>query len=424
MKVFFLLNAIAIASALTRHSLMHSHKQHGHSSKHHGLEDNDGSERRSSVHPETGSPKSMRWEDQCAAASGQLTEMSVRTGGSSRLCYYMYVPEIASSPAMTERALTLLGHGLAGATTPATTTTTKPPVLIVNGIGDYAYTFYSLAETLRRSGHVVVTFDHLNRGYSESIDKHTAFDYSLYKDELLLLLTRDPVTAPIFQTSSGFTLIGYSMGGAISIAFAKDLLTDSSLEKDFKLRLNKLVLLGPAGFFQAPMHADKIMKVLTDNHWFGLAALLLGSKYPVHKDFVTLDKMSDVVKSVEVHQDVMYDHRDKEFKRSMASSIGSFKQMFNIEAEASELKRLHVGKFHILVILGESDVTVPTDKTLPGVKDKLLETSNHDVVKVIKATKHAFVIEQAKTTNSIISHFVDDMPMPEEYRVELITPTD
>ncbi len=91
----------------------------------------------------------------CGEYGGTLTENVVVEGHeSSKLCYYVYDPSSRTSPAILHGADMIgsqdrLSEFDAHRFIPSLKQR-RLPVLIVHGIGDYAYTFYSLAEDLRQ----------------------------------------------------------------------------------------------------------------------------------------------------------------------------------------------------------------------------------------------------------------------------------
>ncbi|PSN70188.1 alpha/beta-hydrolase [Corynespora cassiicola Philippines] len=87
-------------------------------------------------------------------------------------------------------------------------------VLLIHGISTPSIALASLARKLVAKGCRVMLFDLFSRGYSSGPSPHThRYDSALYTSQILLCLSSSPLHW------SQFTLIGYSLGGAIAADF-------------------------------------------------------------------------------------------------------------------------------------------------------------------------------------------------------------
>ncbi|GHE01716.1 hypothetical protein U879_16230 [Defluviimonas sp. 20V17] len=103
-----------------------------------------------------------------------------------------------------------------------------PIVICVHGLTTPSYVWTPLAEALAQKGFRVLTYDLFGRGLSDRPAGPQDSDFFLR--QLTELLADQQIT-------SHFTLMGYSMGGAIATAFAAR----------HPAAVNRLVLLAPAG---------------------------------------------------------------------------------------------------------------------------------------------------------------------------------
>ncbi|CCX07961.1 Alpha/Beta hydrolase protein [Pyronema domesticum] len=107
-------------------------------------------------------------------------------------------------------------------------------ILLVHGISTPSVVFGSLASALAADGYRVMTFDLFGRGYSDA-PQDVEYDERLFSTQILYALYSSPLSW------ERFSLVGYSLGGGIAVAFASH----------FAARLEALVLFAPAGILKA-----------------------------------------------------------------------------------------------------------------------------------------------------------------------------
>ncbi|KAH8731290.1 putative alpha/beta fold family hydrolase [Phaeosphaeriaceae sp. PMI808] len=89
-------------------------------------------------------------------------------------------------------------------------------VLLVHGLGTPCVALGDMAKEFVRKGYRIMMFDLFGRGYSDTPgDLH--HDARLYTTQMLLVLSSSPLS---WTGSSAFHLVGFSLGGSISVAFA------------------------------------------------------------------------------------------------------------------------------------------------------------------------------------------------------------
>ncbi|KAH9217342.1 Alpha/Beta hydrolase protein [Leptodontidium sp. 2 PMI_412] len=110
-------------------------------------------------------------------------------------------------------------------------------VLFVHGITTACLPLGPIANMLADRGCRVMLFDCWGRGYSDA-PTGLPYDSRLYTTQILLTITSSPLS---WTTSPGFSLIGYSLGGGISAAFASV----------FPDMIRSLILLTPTGLIRA-----------------------------------------------------------------------------------------------------------------------------------------------------------------------------
>jgi pimeloyl-ACP methyl ester carboxylesterase len=90
-------------------------------------------------------------------------------------------------------------------------------VLLLHGISTPCLALGTLAEALVSKGYRVMLFDFFGRGYSDTpVD--VPYDMRLYTTQILLALASSRLS---WTGADGFHLVGYSLGGALAVPFAR-----------------------------------------------------------------------------------------------------------------------------------------------------------------------------------------------------------
>ncbi|KAI9796964.1 MAG: hypothetical protein M1833_005910, partial [Piccolia ochrophora] len=126
-------------------------------------------------------------------------------------------------------------------------------VLLLHGISTPCIALRSVAQQLVERGCRVMLFDLWGRGYSDG-PTDVPYDVQLYTSQILLAITSSPLSWT-GSSSDGFSLVGYSLGGGIAVAFTSY----------FPHLVSSLVLLAPSGLLRR-----KSLKVVNKLLSYGL----------------------------------------------------------------------------------------------------------------------------------------------------------
>ncbi|KAI0199115.1 alpha/beta-hydrolase [Astrocystis sublimbata] len=109
-------------------------------------------------------------------------------------------------------------------------------VLFIPGITTPVVALGDLAHDIVARGYRVILFDLFGRGYSDAPNDST-YDERLYTSQILLVLASSRIP---WLSAPGFHLIGYSLGGALSVAFTRY----------FPHHIQSLTLISPGGLIR------------------------------------------------------------------------------------------------------------------------------------------------------------------------------
>ncbi|EUC46117.1 hypothetical protein COCMIDRAFT_93673 [Bipolaris oryzae ATCC 44560] len=124
-------------------------------------------------------------------------------------------------------------------------------VLLVHGISTPSIALTDLAHKLVGRGRRVMLFDLFGRGYSDGPSPETTnYDATLYTTQIMLALQSSSLHW------SNFTIVGYSLGGAIAVDFTSY----------FPHLVKGLVLVAPGGLIRKS-HASISSKMLYNSSW-------------------------------------------------------------------------------------------------------------------------------------------------------------
>lgn len=206
------------------------------------------------------------------------------------------------------------------------------PVLVcVHGLSTASHVWGPLLPLLTGKGYRVLTYDLYGRGYSDRAPGRQ--DARFFLTQLNDLLNAEGVTGR-------FSLVGYSMGGAISTAFAR-------AHPD---RVNRLILLAPAGLTLAlgrfsdfvtkfPLVGDWVMEVL--------GARLLRKAYGEGDG---IDPIADAI-SIRALDELSV-------AGTLRAILSSMRGMLSVD-QSGVLKDLATTDIPILAIWGQQDTVIP-----------------------------------------------------------------
>ncbi|KAF2476444.1 alpha/beta-hydrolase [Lindgomyces ingoldianus] len=113
-----------------------------------------------------------------------------------------------------------------------------PKVLLLHGISTPSIALAGLAYKLVEKGCRVMLFDLFSRGHSSGPSPATnSYSSALYTSQILLVLQSSPLS---WTSTSPFTIVGYSLGGAIAADFTSY----------FTASISHLILIAPGGLIR------------------------------------------------------------------------------------------------------------------------------------------------------------------------------
>lgn len=215
-----------------------------------------------------------------------------------------------------------------------------PVVVCVHGLTTPSFVFDPLAEGLAGQGCRVLVYDHYGRGYSDR--PRGVQDSEFFVSHLEELLES--------QTVKGdFTLLGYSMGGAVAAAFAAR----------HPSMIRRLVLLAPAGMGH---DLGPVVRLVVNHNWLGRWLMLAFYAR-------SLRRSTEAERGLAGQVDGMVDKQLDETRwRGFAPAVlNSLRGILDGDLEEDHRKIARHG-MPVLAIWGAEDDVIP-----PAGKDKLAE---------------------------------------------------
>ncbi|MCB4457145.1 alpha/beta fold hydrolase [Leisingera sp. McT4-56] len=206
-----------------------------------------------------------------------------------------------------------------------------PVAVCVHGLTTPSFVWNGIAKGLGAMGYRVLTYDLYGRGYSDRPEGPQ--DRAFFLTQLEELLEDQ-------QVGGDFTLIGYSMGGAIATAFA-------AAHPD---RLRELILLAPAGFGRS---ANRLTQIIRQVPGFG--DWLMHALYPaLHIRSTRAERSlpSSVPGIVKLQQ------QELGYRGFIPAVLASLRGILN-EDFTEELRGLHQKGVPALAIWGQEDAVIP-----------------------------------------------------------------
>lgn len=209
--------------------------------------------------------------------------------------------------------------------------TQDPVMVMIHGLSTPSWVFQGLIPGLTMMGFRVLTYDLYGRGLSAR--PFGAQTQAFFVTQLRELLGDQGIT-------KGFTLFGYSMGGAIATAFAAE---------EFE-RVNRLILLAPAGLeYTPPDLLEKAAKWGKIGNWMwgllGAWALCRAAK----ADALVPTMIPDLVTRM----------RHETRTRGYLASILSSERNILSKVQEAEHRMLGNSRVAVVAIWGEKDTIIP-----------------------------------------------------------------
>jgi pimeloyl-ACP methyl ester carboxylesterase len=246
-------------------------------------------------------------------------------------------------------------------------------VVLIHGLSTPMFAWDPTFKALVESGFRVLRYDIFGRGYSDR--PNTAYSMELFIRQLEELLSS-------IDTTQKVHLIGWSMGGAISAAFADQ----------YPERVDKITFIAPAGF---PVNMPASAKLLTIPVLGKILMTLVGEKSllkSIDGLFFDTTLVPDYIEQFKVQM------RYKGFLQAIHSTICHFP--FNT---SDTFKRIGQQKRPTLLIWGEGDEVTPFSNSKMA-REVMPDT---EFLSVSEA-KHAVHYENPDIVNPKIIAFLND----------------
>ncbi len=228
---------------------------------------------------------------------------------------------------------------------------TRGPVAVcVHGLTTPSFVWQGMTKGLVLMGYRVLTYDLYGRGYSDRVPGRQ--DKAFFLQQLEDLLADQEVGDDV-------TLIGYSMGGAISTAFA-------AVHPD---RIRQLVLIAPAGIGKTFQGLTRfIVRVPIVGDWLMLAF------FPrTHRKTLLADR--DQPSSVPGITDLIL--REMSFRGYIPAVLSSMRGILT-EALEQEHRTIHRAGIPVLAIWGRDDSVIPLSAM--GKMAEWSRSARHEVI--------------------------------------------
>ncbi len=250
-----------------------------------------------------------------------------------------------------------------------------PVAVCVHGLTTPSFVWRGLARGLVALGYRVLIYDHYGRGYSDR--PGGAQDRRFFLDQLSELLESQDV-------QQEFTLIGYSMGGTISTAWAAE-------NPD---RVRRLILIASAGVV---VDAGRTAQFMRQTPIFG--DWLMYAFFPrSHRKGTEADRSlpSSVENVIERQQDEL------RYRGFVPAVLRSMRGVLSTNSEADH-RKLHDAGVPVLAIWGGQDTLIPVRAA-----GKLAEWNRDCHQEVIEAAGHSLTFTHTPDVLAAITGFVTE----------------
>ncbi|ORY79882.1 Alpha/Beta hydrolase protein [Protomyces lactucae-debilis] len=224
-----------------------------------------------------------------------------------------------------------------------------PRVMLVHGITTPCPVFRGVLRTLVKRGYRVATYDLWGRGYTD-VPVGLPMDAAAFSFQLLSVLAHLGWSDAGVGGGTGYTLVGYSLGGGIVAAFAAC----------YPQGIRQLVMIAPAGLLRASEQSP--MRKLVQSHsvpfWLveGLQSLVVPKKLEDVKRRVS----GDAIDTTGVLDWQKENH--KGFARAYLSTFRSGPIFDQLEVFGKLQEFAIGGKFKVMAIWGAEDDIVDAQK--------------------------------------------------------------
>jgi pimeloyl-ACP methyl ester carboxylesterase len=248
-------------------------------------------------------------------------------------------------------------------------------IVFVNGFVTSCFAWDKQVDELTKQGFQVLRYDLFGRGFSDR--PNTVYDNALFVRQLYELLTK------LKLTMKKVILVGWSMGGAISISFTNA----------YPELVSKLILVAPTGFPFPGLSLVKILKIpllnklIFYNIWHKLMTKRIKSVLKIK------DTSSDEFKKSTIQM---------EYKGFLKALLLNLTQMniHHLEEIYSEVGKLKIDK---MLIWGKNDNTIPFN-----LHERIIEHLPGIIFHPMENVGHAPHYHNPRKFNELILKFIED----------------
>lgn len=252
-----------------------------------------------------------------------------------------------------------------------------PVVICVHGLTTPSFVWRGVTGGLVAMGFRVLTYDLFGRGYSDR--PKGAQDAAFFMRQLADLMTHQQVRGKV-------TLIGYSMGGAISACFAAG-------HPD---RVRQVILLAPAGMQHG---VGRAVKFVRDTPLIGDVAMLAMYPRMMRQGVAAEQDMPSSVLNIGHLQETELD-----FKRFVPAVLASLRGIL-ARPLRSEHQAIRDAELPVLAIWGRDDTVIPL--TALGTLAEWNREVEHEV---IDGAGHGLTYTHSDAVLKIIGGWLDRQP--------------
>jgi pimeloyl-ACP methyl ester carboxylesterase len=262
-------------------------------------------------------------------------------------------------------------------------------IVFVHGFSGSSQLFQEFGEYFIARNHCVLTYDLIGHGFSTGPD----LDYNLevFVEQLFELVTNVFAKENIPQKK--FTLVGSSMGGAISAAFA-------SRYPEF---VKELVLLSPAGF---PVNKPAIAKLIH-------IPILSDYLYPIVGPKLLCDLVDHEFNGEHERHLVEKVRKIKHYQCTNNPSylpvLLSILRNFPLDSMGDTFKKIGELNLPVLLVMGDRDRAVPLTNT-----KLFLDVMKQAKLLQLNETGHYCFLQRVDVLQPAIHHFIQHQSLPDQ----------